>query len=143
MPDSLPPAASDVLDYAAFDRSATARDPFPHLVIRDFVPPARLAAVVADLPEIADELTMEIDELFPLLETLQLLRFAEVAHGDVLLTAIVCKIICFEKLALFAIGTENVLRNRWDSTSATFFICGRPHTVLGLGVMLGVIVVDV
>ena len=55
MPDSLPPtapAASDILDYAAFDRPATARDPFPHLVIRNFVPPARLAAVVADLPEI-------------------------------------------------------------------------------------------
>ena len=40
----------------------------------------------ADLPEIADELTMEVDELFPLAETLQLLHFADVAHGDIRLT---------------------------------------------------------
>jgi NitT/TauT family transport system ATP-binding protein len=40
----------------------------------------------ADLPEIADELTMEIDELFPLTETLQLFGFAEVAEGDIRLT---------------------------------------------------------
>jgi len=40
----------------------------------------------ADLPEIADELSMEVDELFPIVETLQLLRFAEVAHGDIRLT---------------------------------------------------------
>ncbi|HTI66994.1 MAG TPA: nitrate/sulfonate/bicarbonate ABC transporter ATP-binding protein [Caulobacteraceae bacterium] len=37
----------------------------------------------ADLPELADELTMEVDELFPIAETLQLLGFAEVAHGDI------------------------------------------------------------
>jgi NitT/TauT family transport system ATP-binding protein len=40
----------------------------------------------ADLPELADELTMEVDELFPIAETLQLLGFAEVAHGDIRLT---------------------------------------------------------
>ena len=40
----------------------------------------------ADLPELANELTMEVDELFPIAETLQLLRFAEVAHGDIRLT---------------------------------------------------------
>jgi NitT/TauT family transport system ATP-binding protein len=40
----------------------------------------------ADLPEIADELSLEVDELFPIVETLQLLRFAEVAHGDIRLT---------------------------------------------------------
>jgi NitT/TauT family transport system ATP-binding protein len=40
----------------------------------------------ADLPQIADDLVMEIDELFPLSESLQLLRFAEVAHGDIMLT---------------------------------------------------------
>jgi NitT/TauT family transport system ATP-binding protein len=40
----------------------------------------------ADLPELADDLQMEIDELFPLAESLQLLRFAEVAHGDILLS---------------------------------------------------------
>jgi NitT/TauT family transport system ATP-binding protein len=40
----------------------------------------------ADLPEVADELSMEVDELFPIVESLQLLRFAEVAHGDIRLT---------------------------------------------------------
>ncbi len=41
----------------------------------------------ADLPEIADELSLEVDELFPIVETLQLLRFSVVAHGDIRLTA--------------------------------------------------------
>jgi NitT/TauT family transport system ATP-binding protein len=40
----------------------------------------------ADLPAIADELHMEVDDLFPVAETLQLLRFAEVEHGDIRLT---------------------------------------------------------
>jgi len=40
----------------------------------------------ADLPLLADELHMEIDDLFPVAETLQLLRFAEVAEGDIRLT---------------------------------------------------------
>ncbi len=33
------------------------------------------------LPEIASELTMEIDELFPVAETLQMLRLAELEGG--------------------------------------------------------------
>ncbi|RFB80050.1 ABC transporter ATP-binding protein [Methylovirgula sp. 4M-Z18] len=41
---------------------------------------------VADLPHLADDLTMEIDELFPVAETLQLLRFAELAEGDIKIT---------------------------------------------------------
>lgn len=41
----------------------------------------------ADLPEIADELTMEIDELFPIAETLALLKLAEVDRGDIRITA--------------------------------------------------------
>jgi len=40
----------------------------------------------ADLPLIASELQMEIDDLFPVAETLQMMRFAEVAGGDVKLT---------------------------------------------------------
>lgn len=40
----------------------------------------------ADLPDIADELTMEVDELFPIAESLALLNFAVVAHGDIRLT---------------------------------------------------------
>jgi NitT/TauT family transport system ATP-binding protein len=40
----------------------------------------------ADLPKIASDLQMEIDELFPVAETLQLMRFAEVERGDIKLT---------------------------------------------------------
>jgi NitT/TauT family transport system ATP-binding protein len=40
----------------------------------------------ADLPLLAAPLQMEIDDLFPVAETLQLLRFAEVAEGDIRLT---------------------------------------------------------
>jgi NitT/TauT family transport system ATP-binding protein len=40
----------------------------------------------ADLPKIAHDLQMEIDELFPVAETLQMMRFAEVAGGDIRLT---------------------------------------------------------
>lgn len=40
----------------------------------------------ADLPVIAAALSMEIDDLFPVAETLQMLRFAELTGGDVRLT---------------------------------------------------------
>jgi len=40
----------------------------------------------ADLPDLAATLQMEADELFPIVEALQLLRFAEMAEGDVRLT---------------------------------------------------------
>ena len=40
----------------------------------------------ADLPELSDELMMEIDDLFPVAETLQLMRLAELAGGDIRLT---------------------------------------------------------
>jgi NitT/TauT family transport system ATP-binding protein len=40
----------------------------------------------ADLPKIASDLQMEIDELFPVAETLQLMRFAELEGGDIRLT---------------------------------------------------------
>jgi NitT/TauT family transport system ATP-binding protein len=40
----------------------------------------------ADLPVIASALRMEIDELFPVAETLQMLRFAEVEGGDIRLS---------------------------------------------------------
>src|SRR5436309_2178403 len=40
----------------------------------------------ADLPPLAASLQMEIDDLFPVAETLQLFRFAEVAEGDIRLT---------------------------------------------------------
>jgi NitT/TauT family transport system ATP-binding protein len=40
----------------------------------------------ADLPELGDELMMEVDELFPVAETLQLMRFSELEGGDIRLT---------------------------------------------------------
>jgi NitT/TauT family transport system ATP-binding protein len=40
----------------------------------------------ADLPVIGSELSMELDELFPVAERLQMLRFAEVEGGDIRLT---------------------------------------------------------
>jgi NitT/TauT family transport system ATP-binding protein len=40
----------------------------------------------ADLPKLASDLQMEIDELFPVAETLQLMRFAEIEGGDIRLT---------------------------------------------------------
>ncbi|MBV8186492.1 MAG: AAA-associated domain-containing protein [Alphaproteobacteria bacterium] len=40
----------------------------------------------ADLPALAGSLQMEIDDLFPVAETLQLLRFAELAEGDLRLS---------------------------------------------------------
>lgn len=39
-----------------------------------------------DLPELADELSMNVDDLFPILETLEILGFAQVLEGDVHLT---------------------------------------------------------
>ena len=43
---------------------------------------------MADLPQIAAQLQMEIDELFPVAETLQMLRFAELEGGDLKLTEV-------------------------------------------------------
>ncbi len=40
----------------------------------------------ADLPKISSDLQMEIDELFPVAETLQMMRFAELEGGDLKLT---------------------------------------------------------
>ena len=41
----------------------------------------------ADLPQLADEENLDMDELFPLIETLQLFAFAHVHGGDIELTA--------------------------------------------------------
>jgi NitT/TauT family transport system ATP-binding protein len=42
----------------------------------------------ADLPVLADELHMEVDELFPVGESLQMMHFAELEGGDIRLTDI-------------------------------------------------------
>lgn len=39
-----------------------------------------------DLPELADELTMNVDDLFPILEMLEILGFAQVSEGDIQLS---------------------------------------------------------
>jgi len=39
-----------------------------------------------DLPELADEISMQVDDLFPILETLEVLGFAQIAKGDAQLT---------------------------------------------------------
>ncbi len=39
-----------------------------------------------DLPELADELMMNIDDLFPILETLEIMGFARVSDGDIQLS---------------------------------------------------------
>jgi NitT/TauT family transport system ATP-binding protein len=40
----------------------------------------------ADLPALAEYLSLDVDDLFPLIEALQLLGFANVANGDIALT---------------------------------------------------------
>lgn len=41
-----------------------------------------------DLPELADELMMNVDDLFPVLETLEILGFANIIDGDIQLSAL-------------------------------------------------------
>jgi NitT/TauT family transport system ATP-binding protein len=40
-----------------------------------------------DLPELADDLHLDINDLFPIIEILSVLRFAEVSDGDIKMTA--------------------------------------------------------
>jgi NitT/TauT family transport system ATP-binding protein len=40
----------------------------------------------ASMADLADQLQLEVDELFPIAETLQLMRFADLSGGDVTLT---------------------------------------------------------
>jgi SM-20-related protein len=44
---------TDILDYAALDATPVATDPFPHIVVRNFVPPVMLSRVIDTLPEMA------------------------------------------------------------------------------------------
>lgn len=41
----------------------------------------------ADLPELAEELHLDVDDLFPITEALEILRFAKVSQGDIELTS--------------------------------------------------------
>ena len=49
------------LDYAALRATQVATDPFPHLVVPNFVPPDSLRAVLADLPPIDRRGSFPID----------------------------------------------------------------------------------
>lgn len=41
-----------VIDLKAFEEAAVGQDPFPHVVVRNFVPPKALDAAIADYPDI-------------------------------------------------------------------------------------------
>ena len=63
----------------AFEASAPQKDgTFPGMG----TPPAPPFGGKADLPPLAQQLHMEVDDLFPIAEVLQLLRFAELSRGD-------------------------------------------------------------
>ena len=51
------------LDYAALEATPVAADPFPHVVVRDFVPPASLHLVLADLPPLGRRGSFPLDAL--------------------------------------------------------------------------------
>jgi hypothetical protein len=51
------------LDYAALRATRVAIDPFPHVVVPDFVPPDSLRAVVADLPPLGKRGSFPLDAL--------------------------------------------------------------------------------
>jgi len=51
------------LDYIALRVTPVATDPFPHLVVADFVPPDVLRAVLADLPPLGKRGSFPLDAL--------------------------------------------------------------------------------
>ena len=51
------------LDYTALRVTPVATDPFPHLVVADFVPPDVLRAVLADLPPLGKRGSFPLDAL--------------------------------------------------------------------------------
>ncbi|MGI4985133.1 MAG: ABC transporter ATP-binding protein [Janthinobacterium lividum] len=65
----------------------------------------------ADLPEIARSLHLEVDDLFPVAEVLQNLRFAELREGDILLTAAAKVFADYGTQARKMLFAEHLLRN--------------------------------
>lgn len=51
------------LDYAALRATPVAADPFPHVVVPDFVPPASLRSVLADLPPLNKRGSFPVDAI--------------------------------------------------------------------------------
>jgi NitT/TauT family transport system ATP-binding protein len=92
---------SEMTARPADDRAAARAERFPGVGIGTILPQVStnslsglLEAIaaspydgVAELPAIAAGLLMEIDDLFPVAETLQMLRFADIAGGAIKLTA--------------------------------------------------------
>jgi NitT/TauT family transport system ATP-binding protein len=72
--------------------AANAQDRFPMLPHARFGGISGLLEIVnerggkEDLPKLAESLRLEVDDLLPATDALQLLGFAEVAHGDVIIT---------------------------------------------------------
>src|SRR5499427_3497062 len=65
----------------------------------------------ADLPQLADEENLVMDELFPLIETLQLLGLAHVSGGDIELTALGRSYAQADMLARKQLFAEAVLKH--------------------------------
>ena len=53
----------DLLDYAAFDTTPAADDPFAHVVVPHFVPPEALTRVRADLPPLNKRGSFPVDSV--------------------------------------------------------------------------------
>jgi hypothetical protein len=51
------------LDYAALRATPVATDPFPHIVVKNFVPPTPLRSVLADLPPMGKRGSFPADSL--------------------------------------------------------------------------------
>jgi NitT/TauT family transport system ATP-binding protein len=107
--DRLDPAFRDVVEAIYVELTARPAGPpraaraehFPGTGIGTILPPVPANLLtglaetlagppyggVADLPAIAAALHLEVDDLFPVAETLQMLRLAEVEGGDIRLTA--------------------------------------------------------
>jgi len=81
-------------------RGATGSEEIPRLDIGYRLPEASVAEITGlletlntpenngkmDLPDVADTLMLDIDELFPLTELLEILQFAKVSKGDISIT---------------------------------------------------------
>jgi SM-20-related protein len=65
------------LDYTALRDTPVATDPFPHVVVPNFVPPASLHAVLADMPTLARTGSYPADSIRPGPATLALIQAME------------------------------------------------------------------
>jgi len=66
--------------------------------------------IKVDLPELAEELHFEIDELFPITEALEILRFVKVSEGDIELTEAGRKLVNADILERKKIFAEHLLK---------------------------------